>query len=114
MALVALLALFHHVYGLAQVALLTLIFLGAISGKGPWAALRLPALRFLGLTSYSTYLIHHMLLYVVANHVYGAPRFGALSGWGLLMVSTTAVALSTLTYLMGFPPPRAAFSPARS
>ena len=103
-ALILLLANFHHVYGLPQLVLVTLIFLGALSGKGVWALLRLRPLRFLGLTSYSTYLVHHMLLFVVANHLYGAERFGALAGRSLqgavLLVSISAVALSTLTYLV--------------
>ncbi|SEH35445.1 acyltransferase family protein [Magnetospirillum fulvum] len=102
-ALGVLLACYHDIYGLPQVGLITLIFLGASSGCGPWAILRARPLRFLGLISYSIYLLHHMVLHLVAEQIFGADRFAALDGWAfqgaVLMVGTTAILLSILTYL---------------
>jgi peptidoglycan/LPS O-acetylase OafA/YrhL len=103
LALAVLLACYHDIYGLPQVGLITLIFLGASSGVGPWAILRARPLRFLGLISYSIYLLHHMVLHLFASQVFGVDRFAALNGWAfqgaVLMVGATAILLSTLTYL---------------
>jgi len=102
-ALAVLLACYHDIYGLPQVGLITLIFLGASSGIGPWAILRARPLRFLGLISYSIYLLHHMVLHLFAERIFGVERFAALDGWAfqgvVLMVGTTAILLSILTYL---------------
>lgn len=103
-ALVALPIFYHNVYGPVQLGLLTLVFLGAMSGVGPWALLRLRALRFLGLISYSLYLLHHMVLHVFAERIYGAAQFAALEGWqmqgAVIAIIATAMGLSTLTYLL--------------
>jgi len=104
LALAVLIACYHDIYGLPQVGLITLIFLGASSGCGPWAILRARPLRFLGLISYSIYLLHHMVLHLFAQQVFGTDRFASLDGWAfqgaVLMVGATAILLSTLTYLM--------------
>ncbi|CCG40791.1 acyltransferase family protein [Magnetospirillum molischianum] len=102
-SLAVLLACYHDIYGLPQVGLITLIFLGASSGIGPWAILRARPLRFLGMISYSVYLLHHMVLHLFAEQIFGVERFAALDGWAfqgaVLMIGTTAILLSIITYL---------------
>ena len=95
---------FTDVYGPAQMALLGLVFFGVTSGAGPWAVLRWSPLRFLGLISYGTYLLHHMVLYLVATRLLGPDRFAALDGAELqgvvLAVGAGAVLLATATHLL--------------
>ena len=102
-ALALLLGCFHDIYGIPQMVLLTLVFLGATTGLGPWALLRARPLRFLGLISYSTYLLHHLVLHLVAHHMVGDLGFGALEGWSMqaaiIGIGAAAIGLATLTFL---------------
>jgi len=102
-ALAVLLGAYRNVYGGPQIVLLTLVFLGACSGSGPWAILRNRALQFLGLISYSVYLLHHMVLHVAAARLIGAERFAALDDWQfqvvVVLIGTAVIGLSVVTFL---------------
>ncbi len=93
---------FRDVYGLVQVALLLLVFLGATSGAGPWALLRWSALRFLGVISYSIYLLHHMVLHLFSQWVFDADVFARLLGWQfggvILLIGFVTIILAATTY----------------
>jgi len=103
-ALAALMIGFNHIYGLPQLALLSLVFLGVTTGAGPWRVLNWRPLRFLGLISYGTYLLHHMMLHLLAERVIGPARFATLDGAELqaivLAVGSMAVLLATLAHLL--------------
>jgi peptidoglycan/LPS O-acetylase OafA/YrhL len=94
---------YHDIYGMIQVVLIALIFMGAISGAGPWMVLRWSALRFLGIISYSIYLLHHMILHILSQWILGPDAFAALQGVqfaaAILAVGGSAVILATVAYL---------------
>lgn len=103
-ALVLLTACYHDIYGLPQMVLLFFIFQGVLSGTGIWRVLRAQSLRFLGNISYSTYLLHHMLIHMMVFWIFGAPRFAALNDWEFAAASVAAgcasIALAITTYIM--------------
>jgi len=103
-ALAGLMIGFHHIYGLPQLALLALVFLGITTGAGPWRMLRWRPLRFLGLISYGTYLLHHLMLHLVAQTLIGPARFARLDETELqgivLAVGAMAILFATLSHLL--------------
>ena len=103
-ALATLIYSFRDVYGLLQVGLLLLVFLGIIGGAGPWGLLRWNALRLLGVISYSIYLMHHMVLHVFSRWVFRADVFAGLQGWDfsgvILLIGCVTTILATITYLL--------------
>ena len=102
-ALIIMVALFRHIYGLPQMLLMFLVFQGIVTGQGPWAFLKARSLVFLGIISYSTYLLHHMLIHLVVFQWLGAERYAKLDDVGFalvaLVVGITSVALAAWAYL---------------
>lgn len=102
-ALVVMVMNFRHIYGLPQIGLMFLVFQGMITGLGPWRILRSRSLMFLGTISYSTYLLHHMILHLTVFKLMGADAFSALDDWGFAAVSfavgAVSIALATVAYL---------------
>lgn len=71
-ALVALaltMTLFHKSFATAPLVLLTLFFVVVASGNTLFGALRLASVRWLGEISYSTYLLHGFLLWLVTRQL---------------------------------------------
>ena len=60
-------------------------------------------MRFLGIISYSIYLLHHMLLHILAQWILGPQAFAALEGWRfsgvILVLGCATLVLATLAYL---------------
>jgi peptidoglycan/LPS O-acetylase OafA/YrhL len=102
-ALVGLVAGYHDIYGIEQIVLLFLIFQGVVTGAGPWGLLRAKSLRFLGVISYSTYLLHHMIVHVMVFHGFGPERFAAFD-WlqfsgASVIAGTISIVLAILAYV---------------
>jgi len=87
---------------LAQYALLFVFFLFVVHGWSAFGLLRTRAAKTLGLASYSLYLTHCIVLYVVvglASHTLPVPQLDAVQYWALAgLAALGAVALSALTY----------------
>src|SRR5262249_40043950 len=87
---------------LAQYALLFVFFLGVVYGWSVFGLLRTRAAKTLGLASYSLYLTHCILRYVVvglASQALAIATLGDVEYWALAGLSALgAVALSTFTY----------------
>ena len=102
-ALLAMCLFFRHIYGLPQIGLMFLVFQGMLTGRGPWRLLRAKPLMFLGTISYSTYLLHHMVLHLTVFKLLGASSFAALDDWGFaavgLAVGVVSIGLAICTYL---------------
>ena len=102
-ALYGLAAKYHDIYGLPQIVLIFVLFQGVLTGAGPWAVLRLQSLRFLGNISYSTYLVHHMILHLMVFRLLGADTVAAFSDGQFAIMSflggAISIGLSVLTYV---------------
>ncbi|MBB6015330.1 acyltransferase family protein [Deinococcus radiopugnans] len=110
-ALVALSAegiLFASAYGPTQVILLTVFFLALLKTPGTSVlgrVLRWPASQALGLASYSIYILHGIILYVLSRAVNVVTRFDSLPWWGyslwilILAVIVVSTSLTTFHYI---------------
>ena len=102
-ALVLMVAFFRHIYGLPQIVLMFFVFQGMVTGVGPWRFLHGRTLVFLGNISYSTYLLHHMILHLVVFRIMGAERFAALDDFAFaavaLAVGLVSIAAAVAAYL---------------
>ena len=85
---------YRHIYGLPQIVLMFLVFQGMMTGLGPWRLLRCRTLMFLGTISYSTYLLHHMILHLTVFKLIGAADFAALDDYGFAVVDVGVGAVS--------------------
>lgn len=90
--------LFDEPYRWGVLALLAPLFFVVASGNTLFGLLRLPASRFLGEISYSIYLLHGLLLFVVFREVVGSPAAGGLSSaeyWGLIVALAPVLVVLT-------------------
>jgi peptidoglycan/LPS O-acetylase OafA/YrhL len=106
-------------YPVLQPALLFVFFVFVVQGFDGFGLLRLRAAKVLGTVSYSLYLTHCIVLFVVfraAHGVVSLVMLGPLEFWMLVAVAAAAtVLLSTLTYRFveyPFINPQAAATPA--
>lgn len=86
--------LYDEPYQWPVLALLVPLFLVVASGNTLFGVLRLPASRLLGEISYSIYLLHGLVLFVVLRGVLGMPAAAALppgAYWGLIVALTAVV-----------------------
>lgn len=90
------------VYGVVPEALLFVFFLFVLDGNSLFGLLRTRAARFLGMVSYSIYLIHCVLLYAIVhaiNAAAGVEHLDATQYWTLAATAAVGtVLLSALTY----------------
>lgn len=101
--LVALVYFFHDARSWGPAILLLPVFVAALQAHGPWAVLRWRPVRFLGHISYSVYLIHNPLLYVITRAIGG--RVYAHLGMAELyamatLIGFSVIAVSTATYVV--------------
>jgi peptidoglycan/LPS O-acetylase OafA/YrhL len=106
-------------YPLLQPALLFVFFVFVVHGFDVFGLLRLRAAKVLGTVSYSLYLTHCIVLFVVFHAAHGVVQvgtLGALQFWMLVAVAAAAtVVLSAVTYRFveyPFINPQAAATPA--
>ncbi|HVH76644.1 MAG TPA: acyltransferase [Stellaceae bacterium] len=101
--LVALPYFFHDARGWGPAILLLPVFVAALQARGPWAVLRWRPVRFLGHISYSVYLIHNPLIYLITRAI-GAPAYSSLGMTQLygvtILIGIAVIAVSTATYVM--------------
>ncbi len=87
--------LFDFAYNGLAVLLIGLFFIITATGNDLWGLLNARPLRFSGLISYSTYLLHGLVLSASFTWVY--PRLGAMAALGIAFVGV--IVLSALSYL---------------
>ena len=101
--LIALPYFFYDARGWGPAMLLLPVFVAALQARGPWAVLRWRPARFLGHISYSVYLIHNPLVYLITRAI-GARAYSALGPIGLygvtVLIGCVVIAASTATYLV--------------
>ncbi|HEV2302419.1 MAG TPA: acyltransferase [Stellaceae bacterium] len=101
--LVALAYFFHDARGWGPAILLLPVFVAALQARGPWAVLRWRPVRFLGHISYSVYLIHNPLVYVITGAI-GARAYstlGTIELYGVaVLIGMAVIAVSTATYIV--------------
>lgn len=89
-------------YGRAPVAALFVFFLCIVEGNSLFGLLRSAPAKLLGLISYSFYLVHAIVVFVVARAVASLVPFGVLGTFRYWLVAAAAaviaVLLSSLTY----------------
>ena len=102
LAALALTFAFESAYAPAPIALLFVFFLFVVDGNDLLGLLRLPAAKLLGMVSYSVYLLHCMVLYVIYrafDAFLPVALLGPAQYWALAALAGLAtVALSALTY----------------
>lgn len=89
-------------YGTAQYCVSLIVMLCIIYGNSIWGLLRTRAAFFLGTISYSMYLMHGIVLFVVlrlADLITPIVDLGAYSYWGLILLAALlTVLVSAVTY----------------
>jgi peptidoglycan/LPS O-acetylase OafA/YrhL len=79
-----------------------LVFLPIVAGADLWGLLRTRAVKMLGAVSYSIYLLHGTVLYVVLGVVrrfYPIPELSPLAYWGVIAAcGVLLVCLAAVTY----------------
>lgn len=104
LALVLLALTSHSVTTPPGMVLSFVIFVAALKSETLGALLRLPALQYAGHVSFSVYLMHMPILFVVTRIMMTPQAAGAMSDWAYaaLCVATGIVvmAISTLTFLL--------------
>ncbi|MEC5341537.1 acyltransferase [Brenneria populi] len=88
-------SLFDFAYTSLSVLLIALFFLITASGNTLFGLLTLKPIRFSGIVSYSSYIIHGLVLTSAFTLIY--PRYGALAALSVAFVLVTLI--SALTYL---------------
>ena len=79
------------------------IFVASLSGAGPWALLRWKPLGFLGHISYSVYLLHEPMIYIVSVFGLGPSKYAAMRPLALyatlLAIGAMTIIVSTVTFI---------------
>jgi peptidoglycan/LPS O-acetylase OafA/YrhL len=83
--------------------LLFAMFVASLSGAGPWALLRWKPLGFLGHISYSVYLLHQPMIYIVSVFGLGPSQYAAMRPLALyatlLAIGAMTITVSTVTFI---------------
>lgn len=89
-------------YGVLQYCITFFVFLSFLYGNTLWGLLKTPAAKLLGTMSYSIYLIHGIVLYIVlkgVNMIYPIVELSPLAFWAIMLISALCIILiSGLTY----------------
>lgn len=89
-------------YGVLQYCITFFVFLSFLYGNTLWGLLKTPAAKLLGTMSYSIYLIHGIVLYIVlkgTNMLYPIELLSPFAFWSLMLFSALCIILiSGLTY----------------
>lgn len=100
--LIAIYLIQYKPYGVPQYAISLGIILIFIYGNSLFGLLDTQAARFLGTISYSVYLIHGIVLFVLlalANHIVPVTQHGSILYWSLMLIAALlTVLVSAITY----------------
>lgn len=100
--LIAVYLIDYKPYGMVQYGISFLVFLSFVYGNDMWGLLRSRPAKFLGTISYSVYLLHGIVLYIVLKLVdifYPVISLSLVVYWTLMLVASLLVLLfSTVTY----------------
>jgi peptidoglycan/LPS O-acetylase OafA/YrhL len=95
-------SLFDRTFGAPQALLLFVVFFCIAQGNDMFGVLSSRAARLLGMTSYSIYLMHAIVLFValrIADHLHGILSMGASGYWAFIaLCGVVVVGLSAGTF----------------